>query len=62
MGIDERGAAVEQALQSELEQVLQIGVLIGGGDAFEADGTGEPRLEQRPSSGIPQGCTRRLAA
>jgi hypothetical protein len=33
--IDECGEAVEQALQPELEQVLQIEVIIGSGEAFE---------------------------
>ena len=33
--IDERGEAVEQALQPELEEGLQIEVVIGGGDALE---------------------------
>jgi hypothetical protein len=33
--IDECGEAVEQALQPELEQVLQIEIVIGSGDAFE---------------------------
>jgi hypothetical protein len=33
--IDEWGEAVEQALKPELEQVLQIEVVVGGGDAFE---------------------------
>ena len=33
--IDEYGEAVEQALQPELEQVLQVEIVIGGGEAFE---------------------------
>jgi hypothetical protein len=33
--IDERGEAVEQALQPELEQVLQVEVVIASGEAFE---------------------------
>ena len=33
--IDECGEAVEQALQPELEQVLQIEIVIGSGEAFE---------------------------
>jgi hypothetical protein len=33
--IDECGEAVEQALQPELEQVLQIEIVIGGSEAFE---------------------------
>jgi hypothetical protein len=33
--IDECGEAVEQALQPELEQVLQIEVVVGSGQAFE---------------------------
>lgn len=33
--IDECGEAVEQALQPELEQVIQIEVVIGSGEAFE---------------------------
>jgi len=33
--IDECGEAVEQALQSELEQVLQVEVVIGSGEPFE---------------------------
>ena len=33
--IDECGEAVEQALQPELEQVLQIEIVVGSGEAFE---------------------------
>src|ERR1700722_2635202 len=33
--VDEWGEAVEQALQAELEQVLQIEVVIGSGEALE---------------------------